>query len=154
MDIGLTFTTLKKRSEFLRVRGGASWGTPAFLLQVKLREGARLSGSQGATGLEHSSEAGCCVEVLKVDKRDDFREPRFGFTVTKKMGNAVVRNRIRRRLKAAVEKIGSEMALKDCDYVLVARRAASTRIFEELLSDLSQAFVRVHAKLRDQGRKR
>lgn len=69
--------------------------------------------------------------------------PRFGFTVTKRIGNAVERNRIRRRLKAAVsERLAAARA--GCDYVLVGRRAALSRPYPDLLGDLEVAFERVH----------
>lgn len=67
------------------------------------------------------------------------RGPRFGFTVTKKLGNAVVRNRIRRRLKAAVTAVAPDLAVDGHDYVLVARKAALDRPFTDILADLRQA---------------
>ena len=65
---------------------------------------------------------------------------RVGFTVTKKIGNAVVRNRIRRRLKAALSAAAPLEARPDCDYVLMARREALARPFAALVDDLRQAF--------------
>ena len=62
--------------------------------------------------------------------------PRFGFTATKKLGNAVTRNRIRRRLKEAVRLVAPGAARAGCDYVLIAREAAATRPFAAL--DVSQ----------------
>ena len=70
--------------------------------------------------------------------------PRFGFTVTKALGGAVVRNRIRRRLKAAVVATSGPLAQAGHDYVVVARAAAADRPFDELKKDLEQAFQRVH----------
>ena len=61
--------------------------------------------------------------------------PRFGFTVTRKTGIAVARNRIRRRLKAAVAQAESH-AQKATDYVLVGRRDALTLSFARLVDDL------------------
>ncbi|WP_018700621.1 ribonuclease P protein component [Amorphus coralli] len=69
--------------------------------------------------------------------------PRFGFTVTKRTGNSVERNRIRRRLKAAVGEGGGQ-ARQGCSYVLVGRRSALSRSYPDLLSDLEVAFERVH----------
>ncbi len=63
------------------------------------------------------------------------RPPRFGFTVTKKIGNAVVRNRIRRRLREAV-RAASDLAKANTDYVLIARRPALTLQFDRLVTDL------------------
>lgn len=65
---------------------------------------------------------------------------RFGFTVTKKLGNAVKRNRIRRRLKAAVAELAPDVAKAGYDYVVVARSAAFDRPFADIKADLSRAF--------------
>lgn len=65
---------------------------------------------------------------------------RFGFTVTKKLGNAVKRNRIRRRLKAAVGEVAAQLALPDHDYVVVARAAAFDRPFADMRADILKAF--------------
>jgi ribonuclease P protein component len=64
--------------------------------------------------------------------------------VTKKLGGAVVRNRIRRRLKAAVGLVAPELARANHDYVLVARAAAFERDFDALKKDLERALQRVH----------
>jgi ribonuclease P protein component len=71
--------------------------------------------------------------------------PRFGFTATKKLGNAVIRNRIRRRLKEAVRLVAPGTAHAGCDYVLIAREAAATRPFAALERDLAAAFAALHA---------
>lgn len=77
---------------------------------------------------------------------------RFGFTVTKKLGSAVIRNRIRRRLKAAVEELAAKCARADCDYVLVARSAAETRPYATLLTDLELAFARIDRAIKSTAR--
>jgi len=79
--------------------------------------------------------------ALQGRARGDDAPPRFGFTVTRKVGTAVERNRIRRRLKAAAA--FAEGAAAGCDYVLVARRAAISLPFVELVSDLSGAMARL-----------
>lgn len=71
--------------------------------------------------------------------------PRFGFTATKKLGNAVTRNRIRRRLKEAVRLVAPSAARAGHDYVLIAREAAETRPFAALERDLAAAFAALHA---------
>jgi ribonuclease P protein component len=111
----MRLVTLKSRAEFLRVRGGLRWTSPGFVLE------ARESGESGGASL-----------------------PRFGFTVTKRSGKAVVRNRIRRRLKAVVRELAAEHASAKFDYVLFARPAAIDRSFTDLRSDLITAFGRVH----------
>ncbi len=70
--------------------------------------------------------------------------PRFGFTVTKKLGNAVMRNRIRRRLKAALCLAIPGRARAGFDYVVVARPAAANQPFPEMVKELELAFGRVH----------
>jgi ribonuclease P protein component len=82
--------------------------------------------------------------VLQTRWRDDRGPIRVGFTVTKKTGNAVVRNRIRRRLKAAVGLVAAKLVRPGHDYVLVARAAAYDRAFAELKKDLERALQRVH----------
>lgn len=71
--------------------------------------------------------------------------PRFGFTVTKKTGGAVERNRIRRRLKEAV-RLAGKSANPGVDYVLIGRRAALDRDFNALLADLASAFAKAGAR--------
>lgn len=118
--------TLKTRAEFQRVRGGGRFASPTFVLEGRQRRGAGHATLRAETA--HSG-------------------PRFGFTVTKKMGNAVIRNRIRRRLKEAVRGLAARSAREDCDYVIVARSEALTRSFSEISLELEQAFDRVHRRL-------
>ena len=117
------FTTLKRRSEFLRIRGGARWATSDFVLETRPRTDATADGG-----------------------------PRFGFTVTKQLGNAVIRNRIRRRLREAVRLLADGSARAGHDYVLIARGPALDREFTELTRDLETAFSRVHRPARAKNR--
>jgi ribonuclease P protein component len=64
---------------------------------------------------------------------------RVGFTVTKTVGNAVIRNRIRRRLKAVVKDILPTLAVEGVDYVLIGRKSALEREFGGLEKDLKYA---------------
>ncbi|EAU40900.1 ribonuclease P [Fulvimarina pelagi HTCC2506] len=74
--------------------------------------------------------------------RGDDEPPRFGLTVTKKVGNAVARNRIRRRLREAIRTAaGSEMR-NGVDYVIVARRDVLNVAFVTLKDELSRRFSR------------
>ncbi len=70
--------------------------------------------------------------------------PRFGFTVTKKLGNAVTRNRIRRRLKAAISELAPIGARAGFDYVVVARAAAFDRPYPDIIADIARAFAILH----------
>ena len=74
--------------------------------------------------------------------RDDSGPIRFGFTVTKKNGNAPERNRIRRRLREAVRRIDAVAMRPHHDYVLVGRRAALTADFNAMIEDLRSALQR------------
>lgn len=103
--------TLKRRSEFLRVRGGARTSCASFVLETRPRDG------------------------------DAGGAPRFGFTVTKQLGGAVVRNRIRRRLREALRLVSPSHARLGHDYVLIARAAARERVFSDLQADFVAAFA-------------
>lgn len=74
------------------------------------------------------------------------KSPRFGFTVTKKLGNAVARNRIRRRLKAAIGAVAPTRAEPSYDYVIIARAAALDRPFATLVADLDSALAALHRR--------
>ncbi|MGA3302912.1 MAG: ribonuclease P protein component [Methylovirgula sp.] len=77
--------------------------------------------------------------------------PRFGFTVTKKIGGAVLRNRIRRRLKEALRLVPALAARPGYDYVILGRAAALAQEFAALQEDLAQAIAEVHGE-REQTR--
>ena len=66
-------------------------------------------------------------------------------TVTKKSGNSVERNRIRRRLRAVADNVLTRAGRQGFDYVLVARRAALIAPFEAMLRDLERVLANVHA---------
>lgn len=70
---------------------------------------------------------------------------RVGFVCSKKVGNAVTRNRARRRLRAAARAVLPERARAGWDYVLVGRPGATVeRPFADLVADLAAALDRVH----------
>jgi ribonuclease P protein component len=76
--------------------------------------------------------------LLELRDRGDGDVPRLGLTVTKKTGNAVARNRIRRRLKEAVRvHVAGDMAAGK-DYVIVGRREILAAPFEALKAELSR----------------
>ena len=109
---------LKTRAEFLHVRGGARFTAPSLVLQARRRDGGEA---------------------------EDCQLARFGFTATKSLGGAVVRNRARRRLKEAVRLAGPTHAVEGYDYVLIAREGTVQRPFTALINDLERAFAKVHA---------
>lgn len=70
---------------------------------------------------------------------------RVGFTVSRKVGNAVQRNRARRRLRAVVETVMPEFAEEGYDFVVIGRAATLKRPFPALKNDLIQALRKLHA---------
>jgi ribonuclease P protein component len=83
--------------------------------------------------------------VLQARNRREEGPVRVGFTVSKKVGNAVERNRVRRRLREVVRLSQRERMQPGHDYVLVGRRAALGTPFERLIEDLDRALRRIHA---------
>ncbi len=76
--------------------------------------------------------------LLEVLDRGDGDAARVGFTVTKKVGNAVVRNRIRRRLKEAVRVHAAGDMERGNDYVIVGREDVLAAPFAEIKTELSR----------------
>ena len=81
--------------------------------------------------------------MLTRDNPENGAGARLGLTVTKKLGGAVIRNRIRRRLRAAAREVFPDHAAPGRDYVLVARKAAYDRNFDALLDDMKRALLRL-----------
>ena len=77
---------------------------------------------------------------------------RIGFTASRKVGDAVRRNRAKRRLRAAARAILPHHGLERTDYVLIARPDTLTRPFGDLLKDLAQLLAAAHLKLTVAGR--
>jgi ribonuclease P protein component len=93
-----------------------------------------------ATG-PRAPASGFVLQAL--DRRED-GPVRVGFTVSKKVGNAVERNRVRRRLREVVRLSRAARMRPGHDYVLIGRRAALTLPFERLVEDFGRALGRVH----------
>jgi ribonuclease P protein component len=91
------------------------------------------------------TKAAASAFVLQARKRADNGPPRFGFTVSKKVGNAVERNRVRRRLREIVRLSPAGNMTVGHDYVLIGRRAALRMPFERIARDFEGAMRRVHA---------
>ena len=84
---------------------------------------------------------------LQAVRRSDAGEARFGFTTTKKIGNAVERARMRRQLKEAIRTTRGLPVREGHDYVFVARRDALSTPFPELTNQIARALADIGAKL-------
>ncbi|NVO15413.1 MAG: ribonuclease P protein component [Rhodoplanes sp.] len=87
--------------------------------------------------------------VLQARARSDHDPPRVGFTVTKKVGTAVERNRVRRRLREVVRLSAAGRLRNGNDYVMIGRRAALDRPFDRCVADFIGAIKRVHRPPRE-----
>jgi ribonuclease P protein component len=84
--------------------------------------------------------------TLQARDRRDRALPRVGFTISKKTGNAVERNRIRRRLRAAMGGVVPRTGRAGFDYVIVARRQALSLPFDTMTAELERALTRLHER--------
>ena len=122
--MGLTLQHLRQRREFVNVaKKGRKYAAPGLVLQAlnRLNDQRRNDGIATGSGV------------------------RIGFTVTRKVGNAVVRNRVRRRLRAAASQIAPKYVKGNFDLVLIGRAGTKKRNFEELKQDLLKALNHVGA---------
>jgi ribonuclease P protein component len=119
-----TVPRLKRRADFLKVaRKGRKWAAPGLVLQA-------LDRHAGQRGQTEDNDPGI----------------RVGFTVTRKVGNAVVRNRVRRRLRAAAEQVLPGHGKSGHDYVLIGRQGTLDRTFPALIGDLHRALEKVETR--------
>ena len=118
MGLRARLPRLKKRKDFLRIaKNGRASAMPGLVLQ-------------------------CATQPII----EGSREPpaaRIGFTASRKVGGAVARNRAKRRLRAVADQVIPGRARADRDYVLIARKVTLSRRFEDLVSDLDRALMRV-----------
>jgi ribonuclease P protein component len=84
--------------------------------------------------------------VLQVLGRGDRRPARLGFTVSRKIGTAVERNRARRRLKEAVRRLAPGRLQAGHDYVLIGRRASLKLSFDRMVEELTMALWRLESR--------
>ena len=118
---------LKTRPEFLRVASARNkWVTPGLILQARPQRA-------GTPDVDPRNNA---------LQRAGFR---VGFTVSRKVGNAVARNRAKRRLRTVVEQVMPVCAKDGFDFVVIGRTGTLTRPFPALLKDLKASLKRLDA---------
>ena len=111
-------TRILKRSEYLRVKQrGSSVAKPGLIMQ------AAPSANDGS-----------------------YVYPRVGFTVSKRVGNAVKRNRARRRLKSIASDVLPKEGFQSWDYVFIGRLVTLDRPYDLLLEDTRAALRKIHQK--------
>ena len=88
---------------------------------------------------------GFVLQAAPVPAEDTLPSVRVGFTISRKVGNAVVRNRVRRRLREVAKLVIPAQARPDLDYVLVGRQAALKRDFATLQRELVEALTKLKA---------
>ena len=95
-----------------------------------------------AKGLKYVRRGLVLQAVEKCDPSDDIIH--YGLTVTKKVGKAVTRNRVRRRLRAVANDILPAKGRRGFHYVLIGRITTLDRSYDKLAKDLDTALERVH----------
>ncbi len=120
--------TLRVRREFLAVAKGDKQVRRGLVLQARQRNVNALTDLDDAS--DSSSDADTAI--------------RFGLTATKKIGNAVIRNRTRRRLRVLAHEILSAHGQPGYDYVLIGRAATKHRTWDGLRTDLRSALKKLH----------
>src|SRR5215470_10488244 len=112
--------------------------TPAIAMERLRQRADFLAAAQGA-------KVATAGFVLQARERAAGGPIRVGFTVSKKVGNAVERNRVRRRLREIVRLTAAARLRSGHDYVLVGRRSALSLPFERMTQDFDQALRRLRA---------
>ncbi|MCG3268630.1 ribonuclease P protein component [Yoonia sp. I 8.24] len=113
--VSVCLHVLTKRADFVRASHAHRQGTPGIHLQARKRADGEAAGI------------------------------RVGFTCSKKVGNAVARNRAKRRLREVARIVLPEMGRDGWDYVLVGRKdVTATLSFDTLIADFRRALKKVH----------
>jgi len=118
-----TVVRLKTRPQFLFVRSGESYRAKSMVVQARRRK--------------------------RTDQADAQQNVQIGegFTATKKIGNAVARNRAKRRLRAASANLLPRLGRSGVDYVFIARQQTGTIAWTRLLDDMEKALLSLASTL-------
>ncbi|MCC5974829.1 MAG: ribonuclease P protein component [Rubellimicrobium sp.] len=124
----LSLSVLRKRADFLRAARATRLNLLAFGLQARARQ----------------------AEEAATIPPDTIR---IGFTCSRKVGNAVARNRARRRLRAIAREVVPQHGQAGWDYVLIGRPETTAQAdFDAMRAELARALARVHAARPDASR--
>jgi ribonuclease P protein component len=114
-------TVLTKRADFVLAAGsGFKCVKPSVIIQLRKRTGKDTA---PATAI------------------------RVGYTATKTLGNAIIRNRTKRRMRAAAARLVPELGVAGCDYVFIGRASANKGTFEALLTDMRLCLKRLGSQI-------
>ncbi|MDI9348477.1 MAG: ribonuclease P protein component [Candidatus Symbiobacter sp.] len=130
---------MKKRSEFQRLTAqGAKHFSPSLVIQI--------APALMTPALAVSSESDLSPDGRASAPGPSYPVGKLGLTASRKVGNAVMRNRAKRRLRAASDLVMSNPSMRrDCDVVLVARTETTSRPWRDLLADLESGLRKLHA---------
>lgn len=119
------------------------------ILQIKKSQEFQKIGKKGEKFysqtliLLSSQTSSIYFQDLKKDKKaKDFC--RIGYTVSKNVGDAVARNRAKRRLRQAFKTLAAKCCKNHYDYVIIARKEIATSDFKKILNDLKFCLTRIH----------
>ena len=154
---------LKKRADFLRVAACQRKAVmPTMIVQLAKQPVQPIPERQGEvtpkTVIPPTATHNTACQQAHIQNADQQRQTqratgrpalppvRVGFTASRKVGNAVKRNRARRRLRAVVQAICPAFFLNQQDIVVIARSCATTAPFDALLHDFRHALKRLELK--------
>lgn len=116
---------------------------PAVLSSADLRVLAKRAQFLAAARARRQGTGGFLIQAR--DRRDDDPVIGVGYTCSKKVGNAVARNRAKRRLREIARLMLPQLGKPGWDYVLIGKAGATgSRDFQDLQSDLRYALRKVH----------
>ncbi|GAB5487398.1 MAG: hypothetical protein Pars2KO_09680 [Parasphingorhabdus sp.] len=112
-------TVIRKRPDFVAANRGKRFVAPGFVLLIHKRRDGHIA---------------------------DAHSIRYGITVTKKIGNAVTRNRMKRRFRALITEILPEHGIAGADHILIGRKQAQEPAFDAMRADLEKGLKHLTKK--------
>ena len=127
--MNLKILTIKKSAEFKSIGNISNKKTKKFLSKTLIL-------------LSHQTNNKYFQDLSLQKNAKDFC--RIGYTVSKKVGNAVVRNKAKRRLREAFRKLATDFTTNNFDYVIIAKKEISSADFSQITSDLKFCLKRIN----------